>query len=321
MSVEAKRLGKRWRPSRGDLVLSALGMALACFVMVQRSAERSCLPLNSAEMPAEPSKMEGADFTKALQGVWNRFEGRSEGQDMRIWLFHPEGHGFYRYGQVGHTRTQIFDYQVEGVAKYVEEADRAMGATLKLKFRKNGEEHHLRTRIGIRNGQRFLQFDNDPRESGAVYWSKEGGKSHGVRGVDDEVKSWRVVREEVPESEEEGKGIGLGNRMWIDRREYASGGYDFRFYQLSVTAMDGRGVGWYHEGDLDEWTTESLSYRIDGSHLEIFFDLREEFMRTPYSITPGAKGRVLRLAQDPRDFAMAHEYLDMGRSFAMESLP
>ena len=81
-------------------------------------------------------------------------------------------------------------------------------------------------------------------------------------------------------------------------------------------AIDGRGVGWHHHGDYDEWTTESLGFRQQGERLALHFPLRHESLATTITLTPGAdQVRVLTLAEDPRDFWRPHEYRDMGPGF------
>ena len=65
-----------------------------------------------------------------LAGLWSRYEGMSEGEPVRFWYFHGDGHGLYRYGRVGYTNTHSFDYTLRG--------DR-----VSLRFRKTGEAHEL----------------------------------------------------------------------------------------------------------------------------------------------------------------------------------
>jgi hypothetical protein len=92
----------------------------------------------------------------------------------------------------------------------------------------------------------------------------------------------------------------------------------FAMYQLQPQAIDGRGVGWYHRGDYDEWLTESLTYRQSGDKITLGFTLRHETQQTPLEIGEAADGaRTLTLAEDPRDFWRAHTYRDMGPSFAV----
>ena len=47
--------------------------------------------------------------------------------------------------------------------------------------------------------------------------------------------------------------------IWIDYRNLATGGAEFHMYQLAATAIDGRGGGWFHRGDFDDWSTESTA--------------------------------------------------------------
>src|SRR5690554_5298743 len=62
----------------------------------------------------------------AVQGLWSRWPDRQrEGDPLRFYYFHGDGHGLYRYGRIGHTNTHSFDYRLEGDA-------------LLLTFRKSG---------------------------------------------------------------------------------------------------------------------------------------------------------------------------------------
>ena len=91
----------------------------------------------------------------------------------------------------------------------------------------------------------------------------------------------------------------------------------FAIYQFQPQAIDGRGVGWFHRGDYDEWTTEALTYRQQGDRLALGFPLRHEVASTSLALwTAGDGVRRLRIDDDPRDFWRAHTYRDMGPSFA-----
>lgn len=238
---------------------------------------------------AEASEAEAPAHDR-LAGLWTRFEGRSEGDPLRFWYFHGNGKGLYRYGRVGYANTHSFDYSLRG-------------DTLELRFRKTGERHVLEVEIDEREGARSMRFGKDPREEGASY-RFEAGPMHETLNT------------------ERGR-FGLDDRVWIDLRRYATGGMGFAMYQLQPAAIDGRGVGWFHEGDFDEWRTEALSYRIDGERIEFFFELNEELGVSEFRLVKGDDGqRHLRLEQDPRDFWLQHDYRDGGRSFAgAEVLP
>lgn len=234
-----------------------------------------------------------------LRGLWTRYASRAEGAPLRFWYFHGDGKGLYRYGRVGLANTHSFDYEVEGGGDELE---------LGLRFRKRGEAHELRAVIERdAEGQTWLVLRGDPREPGARY-----------RRVESSLDFTALARANPSSSEEqtEPAAAGLGDRIWIDYRNFATGGSGFHMYQLAKTAIDGRGVGWFHSGDFDDWSTESLTYRIDGDRLELFFDLREEPNSTRFRIVGTGEGRELVLDEDPRDFWAAHRYRDGGRSFA-----
>lgn len=248
-------------------------------------------PLLSEPMPASAStRCDEVEQADPLRGLWTRHEGRGEGEPLRFWYFHGDGHGLYRYGRVGHANTHSFDYRVAG-------------ERLELTFRKTGERHV----IGLvlerdAEGRTWLRMHDDPREPGARYRRVESELD--LAGA---AASWT--------SDAAASGPGLGDRLWIDYRQWATGGAGFAMYQLGPTSIDGRGVGWFHRGDFDEWTTESLTYRIAGRELELFFDLAEQGATTPHRIVDAAEGRVLELDSDPRDFWAAHRYRDGGKSF------
>src|SRR5690606_40901007 len=111
----------------------------------------------------------------------------------------------------------------------------------------------------------YLTLHGDPEEPGARY-----------RKVESDLDFAALAR---PQSEPEVEPTGaanIGDRIWIDYRSFATGGAEFHMYQLGKTAIDGRGVGWLHRGDFDDWSTESLTYRIAGDELALLIDLREE---------------------------------------------
>jgi hypothetical protein len=219
-----------------------------------------------------------------LTGLWTRYERSAEGDPIRFWYFHGDGKGLYRYGRVGYNATNSFDYRV-------------VDGGVELYFRKTGKRHLSKFAIEADGeGAQWLSFAADPKEPGARYRKARGG-------MDDDGHS----------SSSSG---GPGGRIWIDHRNFATGGNGFRMYQLNDAAIDGRGIGWYHEGDFDDWTTESLTYRIDADHLELYFDLREEPTLTHFQLTTDdEQRRWLELQEDPRGFGAESQFLDGGKSF------
>ncbi len=216
-----------------------------------------------------------------LVGLWSAHPVGPGAAPVRFYYFHGDGHGLYRYGRVGRTNTNSFDYAIDG-------------DVLVLRFRKSGAEHRIHFQIEQHDGRAELVLEVDPRQGG------EG----------------RLVRERsTPVEHDLGARqlVGVGGRMWFDRTVYATGGYGFSLYQFRAAGIDGRGTGWFHRGDFDDWSTESLVYRELGDRLEFeFSDGTREV--TPHVITPG-ETRVLELAADPRDFWHPHRYTDAGPSF------
>jgi hypothetical protein len=246
----------------------------------------------------------GDQITQAdpLRGLWTRYETRGEGEPLRFWYFHGDGKGLYRYGKVGLANTHSFDYEVDAG----EAAGHKVGVA--LRFRKRGESHSLTAVLEQdARGTTWMTLRGDPYEPGARY-----------RKIESELDFAGLGRERSERSERSGSpehAAGIGDRMWIDYRNNATGGAEFHMYQLAATAIDGRGVGWFHRGDFDDWSTESLTYRLDGERIELFFDLREEPNSTVFHVVEDERGRELVLEQDPRDFWATHRYRDGGRSF------
>ena len=105
--------------------------------------------------------------------------------------------------------------------------------------------------------------------------------------------------------------------MWIDVVRHATGGMAFGFYQFGPARIDGRGVGWFHAGDFDDWTTEAFTYRVRGGEIDFHFTVRDEVAHTPLTLEEGPEGRVVRFERDPRDFWAPHAYVDAGPSFGV----
>lgn len=242
-----------------------------------------------------------AEQADPLRGLWMRYDSRGEGDPLRFWYFHGDGKGLYRYGKVGLANTHSFDYALSGTdapdAPDAADASASGPIDLSLRFRKRGEAHQLIATIDTDGQGTWLSFTGDPREPGARYRKVES---------DLDFESHAPI---------EAQAAAIGDRIWIDYRNLATGGAEFHMYQLAETAIDGRGVGWFHRGDFDDWSTESLTYRIDGDRLELFFDLREEPNTTGFRVVEGEHGRELWLDADPRDYWARHRYRDGGRSF------
>jgi hypothetical protein len=219
---------------------------------------------------------------KELHGLWSRYESRAEGDLVRFYYFHHQGGiGLYRYGRVGHNKTNSYDWSVEG-------------GRLALLFRKTGERRRAAFRIerDPKDKHRdWLVLQEDPRDEAGTRYFRDRPAGAGPQA------EW--------------------GRMWTEEQRFAAGGMGFRIYQLKDAAIDGRGIGWYHEGDYDDWSTESLSYRVQGRDLELQFPLRAQRLRTPFTLQQEGKERVLRLQADPRNFWHRSRFVDRGKSFGM----
>ena len=276
MSIAAAR---RWTGCH------ALPLALPLLLWVHGREDAPLAPTPAAERPTTPAD-------DPLRGVWQRWEASVDGDPIRFYYFHGDGHGLYRYGKVGLTNTHAFDYELTG--------DR-----LHLRFRKTGEAHDLRFTVEADPAdpsRAWLRLDGDPREPGARYF-RDGGAA-------------ALACDEAGESVDLAAGRALGDRLWGDERRFAAGGLGFAIYQLQAQTIDGRGVGWFHRGDYDEWTTEALTYRQQGEHLALHFMLEGRSESTAIAVRAADGARWLDLAVDPRDYWRPHTYRDLGRSFA-----
>lgn len=255
-----------------------------------------------------------------LTGLWARWDAPKDGERTRFWYFHGDGHGLYRYGRVGLVNTHSFDYTL----------DEEVPGVVRITYRKTGRGHVLEAVLGTReDGRRTLRLIGDPEEPGAEYVLVAG----------------RVEGESEANPAREGHGI--GDRLWIDWQAHAAGGGSFRMYQLAATAIDGRGVGWFHEGDFDDWSTEAFDYRVITTarpgvtageiaateivgELQLQFRLRGETETTNFVLREAPKSsqvevaprgaddstRILELVDDPRDYWSSHRYVDGGPSFS-----
>jgi hypothetical protein len=234
---------------------------------------------------------------RALSGLWWRYEPGVSGEPVRFYYFHGDGTGLYRYGRIGLTNTNSFDYDV-------------IGDRLVLEFRKSGERHevaftleHGREHGGDRD---WLELREDPREPGASTRYFRRSEAIASPGADASAAL----------------GPAPAGHMWIDLQRHATGGQTFALYQFRGVGIDGRGTGWFHRGDFDDWSTEALAYRIVGDRLELDFTLADQVELTAFTVRTDADGRRwLELADDPRDFWHPHRYVDMGPSFGAALAP
>jgi hypothetical protein len=262
----------------------AAGRALSLSAVVggMLAAAWVCLPAGQVDAPTGPPCAEPAgDAERALSGIWWQ-EGADRRTTQRFYYFHGDGTGLFRYGAPGLTNTHSFDYVVRG-------------DDLLLMFRKTGDRHVVRFSIseGPRTGTDRLELADDPRGHGSSRWVRTSDRTVGPRA---------------------GQEASFG-RMWIDLRTYATGGRGFALYQLREPGIDGRGTGWFHRGDFDDWSTEALTYRRIEDELELTFESTGQTFSTTFAIEGEGDARVLRLDTDPRDYGLHHRYRDGGPSF------
>jgi len=271
---------------------------------------------DTAHARATEADAPGADDADdaALRGLWSRFPdaGGHDDAPVAFYYFHDGGIGLYRYGRIGHNTTNSFHWKTEG-------------NDIELRWNKTGTTHRFGHRVD-RSGERpVLLLEDDPKNpsvAGSRYTFVPAPLGHAIApdmGSDD-----------APVLSANHKTLErLDNRLWMDLQKYATGGMGFSLYQLRPQGIDGRGTGWHHVGDFDDWSTEQLTYRATTTPegrgtLELLFSLRGERATTAVQMArgrapDGGSQRTLTLQQDPRDFGGAHTYVDAGPSFA--SLP
>jgi len=290
------------------LAVSCLFATLVVLGFTLRDAEQAAPAATPAGVEVVLDATVDAAADDELQGVWTRWpDHHADGEKARFYYFHGDGHGLYRYGRMGHTNTNSYRYRITD------------GGSVELTFNKSGERYSVPFRIhtgrdntgsentGSENtgsdGRRVLRLEKDPRE---------GGGTHEYFFVPLPASDVFAGPSAPPPP---------SGHMWICMRRYATGGQGFELYQFTPAGIDGRGTGWHHRGDFDDWSTETLTYRIGPQQLDLRFELTGEQHRTPYTLSEGADGkRRLLLTDDPRNFMHGSRFADMGRSFALGGL-
>lgn len=216
-----------------------------------------------------------------IHGIWEAAPAKETGDLVRFYYFHPGDIGLVRFGRLGLTYTKRFHYQLEGDA-------------LTLVF--DATNRHETTKLKWEKGA--LVMEKDPTFEGTRRYEKARHQA-----------SVAPLKRDHPLA-----------RLWMDVQGGPDGGKVFHMYQLQAPTIDGRGVGWYHEGNMAEWSTETLSYRARGGQLELTFPVRHTRESTPMEMKPG-KGKTpgaMVLAEDPRNFWHARTYLDAGPGFTAQ---
>jgi hypothetical protein len=251
----------------------------------------------------------GADraAAEALRGLWSR-HADADGRDdapVAFYYFHEGDIGLYRYGRIAYNTTNSYHWSTRGDG-------------LELRWNKTGETTRLAYRIDRSGPRPVLVIDDDPKNPGAgasryTYVPAPDAAArapdllHGPGGPSISALHTTLDR--------------IDNRLWIDLKKYATGGIGFSLWQLRAQGIDGRGTGWHHVGDFDDWSTEQLTYKSTATSpstgtVEVLFSWRKERAMTTWTLRRDGDARVLRLSTDPRDFGAVHDYLDAGPSFA-----
>jgi len=240
-------------------------------------------PEKKDERPLEKPTPSPARRTE-LAGLWERTD-LPEKDDVRFYFFHPSGIGLYRFGKLGLNHTHMF--------RYVQ-----AGSKLAIVFSRSGEHHELTVSRRKQGDAVFLTMSEDPREQGqSMTYRRRTMPSDASERLDAEATGF--------------------NRMWIHLLRSQKGADAFAMYQFQKPDASGRGHGWFHHGDYDEWTTESLEYVKRGKTLELNFELMKQQTQTRFEVRRSADGRMLALERDPRGFWQRRVFMDQGPSFAM----
>ena len=239
----------------------------------------------TAPTPKTTSSSPAAE-TNALLGLWQATQPEKEGDRVRFYYFHTGGIGLVRYGRMGLTYTRSFHWK-------------ASGDDLTLVFTKTGKHH--RVAFKLEADRTVLHLPEDPAFPGNHRYQRD----QRPRGLDFSTAAHPLAR------------------LWVQPTHDRRGGQGFRMYQLQAPTIDGRGVGWYHEGDMAEWSTETLSYRRTGDKLELYFPIRNERVTTSIRLEGKGKSKTLTLMEDPRNYWHERTYTDGGPGFTavLEGLP
>ncbi|MEQ9502619.1 MAG: hypothetical protein RIT81_37455 [Deltaproteobacteria bacterium] len=193
---------------------------------------------------------------------------------------------FYYFHPGGHGLYRYGDVGLNKTASFDYTVD---DERIQLVFRKTGAQHEVRYAL---DGDALTLLD-DPYESKPTRYTKRRG----------------------PIAESTAHPFA---RMWTHQQRFATGGMGFAIYQLQAPDAEGRGNGWYHEGDYDDWSTESLRYRVGPDVITFDFDVRDE--RATSTLLWEQDRSAFTILRDPRNFGQRRTYRDGGRSFGTDWL-
>ena len=221
-----------------------------------------------------------------IRGMWSKFTPGNDTDPTRFYYFHDGGIGLFRYGKRGLNQTNSYTYQVDD-------------KTIRFRMVKSGDVFESEYSVDKEGNATWLTIKRDPRMGGEQRYKY------------------------VPAPAKVGYGYGANAdkdhpfaRLWIQTSKDSKGQETFRLYQLEAPTLDGRGIGWYHEGNYEDWTTEALSYRKTDGKLELYFPVRDERITTRMNEGRGQDGkRFIHLAEDPRNFWHPRSYKDGGPGF------
>lgn len=298
---------------------AALGAAAVVSGLPDRPARPDGIAADGRPADGRPADGEGSSAVavdddagdraaaQALRGLWSRTpdaDGRDDAP-VAFYYFHEGDIGLYRYGRVAYNTTNSYHWSIRG-------------DDLELRWNKTGAVTRLGYRVDRSGPRAVLVLEQDPKHPG-----ERVSRYTFVPAPD--------AAERAPDLLDATFGPSISadhttldridNRLWIDLKKYATGGIGFSLWQLRAQGIDGRGTGWHHVGDFDDWSTEQLTYKstatsADSGSLDVLFAWRHERATTTWTLRRDGDARALRLNADPRDFGAVHDYVDAGPSFA-----
>ena len=310
---------------RGFVALSLLSLGLYGLSPSPSDGGVLVLPATSTSTPPEAAT--GKEGRKpvvdpALYGLWSH-EKPSSGDandPVSFYYFHEGGIGLYRTGRVAYNTTHSYTWAtVATPPKTTEGRQPTHTDILLLRYNKSGAHEGIAVKRIEEGKRKVLLVFQDPQhpEERVSRYEWHAPPVEATVAPD-------LFGESVDGIETHGADGALDHRLWIDLQRHATGGQTFAIYQWNRAAIDGRGVGWHHTGDFDDWSTEALAFRFlrdEGkiSRVEMTFVRTGEREVSPVRLLPAKADdgdkRRLRVVRDPRAFWTTHDYADAGPSF------